>query len=47
MLRRLTSPQQLAAVGRRPREPHPIEELRSSGMTARDVFVEAALAACG
>jgi uncharacterized protein len=45
MLRRLTSPEQVAVVGRRPREPHPIEELRRSGKAAREVFVRAALAA--
>jgi uncharacterized protein len=46
-LRRLTSPEQLAAIDRRARGAHSIDELRRSGQAARDLFVRAALAAGG
>jgi predicted glycosyltransferase len=46
-LRRLTIPEQLAAIDRRARGPHSIDELRRSGQAARDVFVRAALTAGG
>lgn len=42
-LHRLTNPDQLTEVARRPSDPHPLEELRSAGEAAVEAFVEATL----
>ena len=47
LLKRLTSAEQLANVERRDRDPRPIDELRTSGREARDLFVRAALTVGG
>jgi predicted glycosyltransferase len=44
-LRRLTAAEQIATIGRRAGEPHPIDELRRTGRAATEVFVEAAVGA--
>jgi predicted glycosyltransferase len=46
-LKRLTAAEQLAAIERRARDPRPIDELRTSGRAARDLFVRAALTVGG
>ena len=47
LLKRLTSAEQLATIERRDRDPRPIDELRTSGREARDLFARAVLTVGG